>query len=131
MLDHAPPTHGHRVHHAHHLVRICSCASARAHLPTRTARRPDRQGNFAIGDTIYTGPRRISYAKIPSFSPEVFARCLCPSPSQSKAFNKGLDALIAEGAVQMLRERGEEAGGGVPVLAAVGPLQLEVALITP
>lgn len=34
--------------------------------------------------------------------------------------------LIAEGAVQMLRERGEEAGGGVPVLAAVGPLQLEV-----
>jgi len=28
--------------------------------------------------------------------------------------------------VQQLRERGEEAGGGVPVLAAVGPLQLEV-----
>ena len=28
--------------------------------------------------------------------------------------------------MQQLRERGEEAGGGVPVLAAVGPLQLEV-----
>ena len=28
--------------------------------------------------------------------------------------------------MQSLRERGEEAGGGVPVLAAVGPLQLEV-----
>ena len=47
--------------------------------------------NFAIGDTIYTGSSRISYAKIPSFSPEVFARCLCPSPSKSKNFNKGLE----------------------------------------
>lgn len=28
-------------------------------------------GNLAIGDTLYTGSRRISYAKIPSFSPEV------------------------------------------------------------
>ena len=83
-------------------------------------------GNLAIGDTLYTGSQRISYQKIPSFSPEVFARCLCPSPSKSKNFNKGLDALIAEGAVQMLRERGEEAGGGVPILAAVGPLQLDV-----
>ena len=75
---------------------------------------------------MYTGGSRISYAKIPSFSPEVFVRCLCPSPSAAKNFNKGLSQLIAEGAVQMLRERGEEAGGGVPVLAAVGPLQLEV-----
>ena len=40
--------------------------------------------------------------------------------------NKGLLQLIAEGAVQRLTERGEEEGGGVPVLAAVGPLQLEV-----
>lgn len=87
---------------------------------------PNQQGLLAIGDTLYTGNERISYAKIPSFSPEVFARCLCPSPSQAKNFNKGLTALIAEGAVQQLRERGDEAGGGVPVLAAVGPLQLEV-----
>ena len=87
---------------------------------------PNAQGLLSIGDTLYTGSRRISYAKIPSFSPEVFARCLCPSPSQAKNFNKGLSQLIAEGAVQQLRERGEEEGGGVPVLAAVGPLQLEV-----
>jgi len=83
-------------------------------------------GTLSIGDTLYTGGKRISFAKIPSFSPEVFARCLCPSPSKAKSFNKGLDQLIAEGAVQLLRERGEEAGGGVPILAAVGPLQLEV-----
>ena len=66
------------------------------------------------------------FCAVPSFSPEVFARCLCPSPSQAKNFNKGLEQLIAEGAVQKLSERGDEAGGGVPVLAAVGPLQLEV-----
>jgi len=83
-------------------------------------------GLLTIGDTLYTGSKRISYTKIPSFSPEVFARCLCPSPSKAKSFNKGLEQLIAEGAVQLLRERGEEAGGGVPILAAVGPLQLEV-----
>lgn len=38
----------------------------------------------------------------------------------------GVRRLSRQGAVQQLRERGEEAGGGVPVLAAVGPLQLEV-----
>ena len=31
-------------------------------------------GTFAIGDTIYTGGNRISYTKIPSFSPEVCVR---------------------------------------------------------
>jgi len=83
-------------------------------------------GTLAIGDTLYTGSRRISYTKIPSFSPEVFARCVNPTPSKSKSFNKGLSQLVAEGAVQQLMERGEEEIGAVPILAAVGPLQLEV-----
>ena len=83
-------------------------------------------GNLAIGDTLYTGSRRISYSKIPSFSPEVFARCVNPTPSMSKPFSKGLAQLIAEGAVQQLDERGSPAAGSFPVLAAVGPLQLEV-----
>lgn len=83
-------------------------------------------GTLAIGDTLYTGSRRISYTKIPSFSPEVFARCVNPTPSKSKQFNKGMAQLVAEGAVQQLLERGEEEVGAVPILAAVGPLQLEV-----
>jgi len=83
-------------------------------------------GTLAIGDTLYTGARRISYSKIPSFSPEVFARCINPTPSKSKQFNKGLAQLVAEGAVQQLLERGEDVVGAVPILAAVGPLQLEV-----
>jgi len=85
-------------------------------------------GSLAIGDTLYTGSKRISYTKIPSFSPEVFARCVNPTPSKSKPFNKGLSQLVAEGAVQQLMERGEEEVGAVPILAAVGPLQLEVVL---
>jgi len=86
---------------------------------------PNQQNLLAIGDTLYTGSQRISYAKIPSFSPEVFARCICPSPSQAKNFNKGLNQLIAEGAVQKLRQQ-SKVDDGIPVLAAVGVLQLEV-----
>lgn len=82
-------------------------------------------GTFAIGDTIYTGSKRISYSKIPSFSPEVFARCINTSPAKSKQFSKGISQLLDEGAVQQLRERGDQ-GGGAPIVAAVGPLQFEV-----
>ena len=120
-------------------------------------------GTFAIGDTIYTGSKRISYSKIPSFSPEVrvacrravvgvqhlsqhlararphrrlprpspltpnhdirhatpaplraqvFARCINTSPAKSKQFSKGISQLLDEGAVQQLRERGDQGGGG-------------------
>ena len=62
-------------------------------------------GTFAIGDTLYTGPSRISYTKIPSFSPEVFARCINTVPSKSQQFNKGIEQLLDEGAVQQLAER--------------------------
>ena len=47
-------------------------------------------GLLAIGDTLYTGNKRISYPGIPSFSPEVFAYCRNPNPSNAKKFNKGL-----------------------------------------
>ena len=43
---------------------------------------PFSPGQMAIGDTLYTGSRRISFAKIPSFSPEIFARCINPTPSK-------------------------------------------------
>ena len=38
---------------------------------------------------------------------------------------KGLTELLEEGAVQMLRDRGDD-GNGTPILAAVGQLQFEV-----
>ena len=45
-------------------------------------------GHFAIGDTIYTGSKRISYPNIPSFSPEKFAYIRNPNPSTYKKFQK-------------------------------------------
>jgi peptide chain release factor 3 len=82
-------------------------------------------GNFAIGDTLYTGPTRVCFPGIPSFSPEKFAYIRAPNPSDYKAFRKGLDQLLDEGAVQALRQRNDD-GGGPLMLAAVGQLQFEV-----
>jgi peptide chain release factor 3 len=46
--------------------------------------------------------------------------------SKSKQFRKGIAQLDEEGVVQVLRERDQ--GDSAPVLAAVGPMQFEVAL---
>ena len=82
-------------------------------------------GNFAIGDTLYTGAMKVAYPGIPSFSPEKFAYIRNPNPSTYKAFQKGIDQLLDEGAVQALRQRNDD-GGGPLILAAVGQLQFEV-----
>jgi len=82
-------------------------------------------GNFAIGDTLFTGNERIAFPGIPSFSPEKFAYIRNPNPSTYKSFQKGIDQLLAEGAVQALRQRNDD-GGGPLILAAVGQLQFEV-----
>mmetsp|Transcript_17651 Transcript_17651/g.23237 ORF Transcript_17651/g.23237 Transcript_17651/m.23237 type:complete len:609 (+) Transcript_17651:70-1896(+) len=82
-------------------------------------------GLFAIGDTIYTGNNKIKFPGIPSFSPECFSYIRNPNPSKYKNYRKGLDQLLEEGAVQMLRAR-EDDGNGNPILAAVGTLQFDV-----
>lgn len=81
---------------------------------------------FAIGDTIYSNSiQRVAYPEIPSFSPELFAYLKNPNPSAYKNFRKGLQQLLEEGAVQMMRAR-EDEGSEDPILAAVGQLQFEV-----
>jgi len=82
-------------------------------------------GNFAIGDTLFSGGKRISFPGIPSFSPEKFAYIRSPNPSDYKSFRKGIDQLLDEGAIQALRQRNDD-GGGPLMLAAVGQLQFEV-----
>lgn len=82
-------------------------------------------GCFAIGDTLFTGNNRVAFPGIPSFSPEKFAYIRAPNPSSYKAFRKGMDQLLDEGAVQALRQRNDD-GGGPLMLAAVGQLQFEV-----
>lgn len=82
-------------------------------------------GSFAIGDTLFTGNDRVAFPGIPSFSPEKFSYIRSPNPSDYKSFRKGIDQLLAEGAVQALRQRNDD-GGGPLMLAAVGQLQFEV-----
>jgi len=80
-------------------------------------------GMFAIGDTIYVGPK-LEYEGIPCFSPEIFAWLRNPNPSAFKSFRKGVNELREEGAVQVLYDTDESKRD--PILAAVGQLQLEV-----
>jgi peptide chain release factor 3 len=78
-------------------------------------------GNFFIGDTRYTGPSKVAFPGIPSFSPEKFAYIRSPNPSDYKAFRKEL--VLDEGAVQALRARNDK-GGGQLILAAVVPFAI-------
>lgn len=80
-------------------------------------------GVFAIGDTIYLG-KKIEYEGIPCFSPELFAYLKNPNPSKFKQFQKGIQQLQEEGAVQIMYSANEFIRE--PILAAVGQLQFEV-----
>ena len=80
-------------------------------------------GMFAIGDTLYLGPR-VEYEGIPCFSPEIFSWLRNPNPSAFKSFRKGVNELREEGAVQILYDTDQSKRD--PILAAVGQLQLEV-----
>jgi len=80
-------------------------------------------GMFAIGDTLYVGPR-VEFEGIPCFTPELFAWLRNPNPSAFKSFRKGVNELREEGAVQVLYDT--DLSKRDPILAAVGQLQLEV-----
>lgn len=80
------------------------------------------QGQLQIGDTLSSG-KPMRFPGIPRFSPEHFCVLRC-APSSRKAFSKGLDELLQEGAVQGLKDK--NASGNDFILGAVGPLQFEV-----
>ncbi|WP_203733582.1 peptide chain release factor 3 [Paractinoplanes durhamensis] len=79
---------------------------------------------LGIGDTLYTGTP-VEYPPLPSFPPEHFAVVRTSDTGAFKRFRRGIDQLDAEGVVQVLRS--EQRGDQSPVLAAVGPMQFEVA----
>ena len=81
-------------------------------------------GVFAIGDTIFTGPKR-QFPLIPSFSPELFGTLRNPNTGKYKSFQKGINELLSEGAVQCLYSL-DQVRSAEPILAAVGQLQFEV-----
>lgn len=77
-----------------------------------------------VGDTLYTGPA-VRYPPLPRFAPEHFAVVRPRDTSRSKQFRRGIDMLDQEGVVQVLVS--DRRGAQAPVLAAVGPMQFEVA----
>jgi len=77
------------------------------------------------GDTLYRDVP-VQFPPIPSFSPEHFSVARNIDPSKHKQFRRGIEQLEQEGVVQVLRS--DRRGDQAPVLAAVGPMQFEVAV---
>ncbi|WP_224766407.1 peptide chain release factor 3 [Nocardioides campestrisoli] len=77
-----------------------------------------------IGDTIYVD-EPVTYPPIATFAPEHFAVATAKDSGRFKQFRKGIEQLDSEGVVQVLRS--DLRGAQSPVLAAVGPMQFEVA----
>lgn len=82
-------------------------------------------GDLRIGDTLTTG-ESFRYPPIPSFAPEHFRVGRNMDTNRYKQFRRGIAQLDEEGVIQVLRhpDRGEQE----PILAAVGPMQYEVAV---
>jgi peptide chain release factor 3 len=79
-------------------------------------------GVFSIGDTIsLTGG--FNFKPLPQFQPELFAKVYPKDVSKRKAFDKGLQQLTEEGAVQLLKPLDMS---GEFIIAACGQLQFEV-----
>jgi peptide chain release factor 3 len=79
---------------------------------------------LTIGDTIYVD-EPVTFPPIATFAPEHFAVASSVDRSRFKQFRRGIDQLDSEGVVQVLRS--DLRGNQSPVLAAVGPMQFEVA----
>ena len=78
-----------------------------------------------IGDALYVD-EPVEFPPIPTFAPEIFSVARVKDTSKAKQFRKGIAQLDEEGVVQVLRERDQ--GESAPILAAVGPMQFEVAV---
>jgi peptide chain release factor 3 len=78
-----------------------------------------------VGDTLYADAP-VRYPRLPEFAPEHFTTARARDTGRFKQFRRGIAQLDEEGVVQVLRDA--NLGDQAPVLAAVGPMQLEVAL---
>lgn len=78
-------------------------------------------GNYQIGDTLTTTKEELFFEPLPTFPPELFAMVMPKDTMKAKQFQKGVDQLAQEGAVQIYRNQYNEV-----VIGAVGQLQFEV-----
>ncbi|MCH7789648.1 MAG: peptide chain release factor 3 [Acidobacteria bacterium] len=77
-----------------------------------------------IGDTLWVDDP-ITLPRVPAFAPEHFSVIRVTDTAKFKQFRSGIAQLDEEGVVQVLRDR--QLGDQAPMLAAVGPMQFEVA----
>ncbi len=80
--------------------------------------------DLRLGDTLYD-EEPVEFPPIPSFSPEHFAGVRAVDPSRYKQFRQGIRTLEEEGVVQILSQ--QDSKSHIPVLAAVGTMQYDVA----
>jgi peptide chain release factor 3 len=78
-----------------------------------------------VGDTLWVD-EAVDFPRIPSFAPEFFSVARTRDTGRFKQFRKGIAQLDEEGVVQVLRD--PDLGDQAPVLAAVGPMQFDVAV---
>lgn len=78
-------------------------------------------GNFQIGDTLSNGKERIFFEPLPTFPPELFCRVSAKNSLKGKNFQKGVEQLAQEGAIQVYKNEYNEI-----ILGAVGALQFDV-----
>ncbi len=78
-----------------------------------------------VGDALYVD-EPVEFPRLPSFAPEHFSVIRVRDTGKFKQFRRGIAQLDEEGVVQVLRDR--DIGDQAPVLAAVGPMQFEVAI---
>lgn len=79
------------------------------------------RGDLKIGDTVTEG-EKITFAGIPSFSPEIFKEVVSTDPMRSKQLDKGLTHLMEEGLAQLFVQH----QGRRKIVGTVGALQYEV-----
>ncbi|MDC3412252.1 peptide chain release factor 3 [Aquibacillus sp. 3ASR75-11] len=77
---------------------------------------------YRIGDTLIEGKDQFEYDELPQFPPEQFKRVTAKNVMKSKQFKKGIEQLVQEGAIQLLKGYRTE----TYILGAVGELQYEV-----
>ena len=78
-------------------------------------------GTFQIGDTITDGKEKIFFEPLPTFPPEIFRRVSAKNSLKGKNFQKGVEQLAQEGAIQVYKNEYNEV-----IIGAVGILQFEV-----
>lgn len=81
-------------------------------------------GIFSIGDTICEKGKYIKFAGIPTFAPEHFASIERTDSMKRKQFEKGIQQIAQEGAIQIFHE--PNTGYEEIITGVVGILQFEV-----